>query len=271
MLVLPSSLAAGNQQTDTPEAILHAVIRANSEKNLDVLERYVAKDREVVVYSIGGRKYVGWDEIARAMQEEFIAAERLEVSITELKVWTHGDVAWFSMELNYKRFEGNGQGQKAMLIPLRDTGVLERRQGRWVLVNWHESLQEPGLNQATASDRLDTPMAGSMDLSGEWEIQEEDKSYRAYFDSQGNGTYTWQDGRMTTTGFDGEHWIGTWEQPGNDRDGKFEVVVSKDRTEASGRWWYTRVGERAKIPPGIGGKYHWKRLSPVSGPRQAAR
>jgi hypothetical protein len=105
--------------------------------------------------------------------------------------------------------------------------------------------------------------ATSVDLSGEWEIQEEERSYVATLDAHGNGTYTWQNGRITTTSFDAHRWRGTWHQDGNDREGGFDVLLSADRARAEGKWWYTRVGQQI-IPPGEwGGDFTWKRLSPV--------
>ena len=273
MLVFAVSWLAGQVKTgDTPKSVLQAVIRANSEKDLGTLAKHMAKDPDLVVYSVGGRKYVGWNEVAQAMQEEFDAATRIDVTITDIQVWQHGDVAWFTMELNYNRLEGSGEGQKPMVLPLRDTGVLERRHGRWLLMSWHESLQAPALQAETVPSNTALSVANGIDLNGEWEVQEEeDRTYRAHLDGRGNGTYTWQGGRITTAGFAGDRWIGTWQQPGNDREGKFEIVLSQNGTDASGRWWYTRVGTRTKIPPGFGGSYHWKRLSPVPVQRQAAK
>ena len=102
-----------------------------------------------------------------------------------------------------------------------------------------------------------------IDLSGNWEIQEEERSYVATLDANGNGTYTWQNGQITTTSFADGRLQGTWQQPGNDREGGFEILLSADRTHAEGKWWYTRVGQQI-IPPGEwGGDFTWKRLSPV--------
>ena len=102
------------------------------------------------------------------------------------------------------------------------------------------------------------------DLSGEWEIQEEDKSYKATLDRQGNGMYTWQNGRIATTGFADRRWQGTWHQTGNDREGGFELLLSADGTQAKGVWWYTRVGDQDNIPPRQwGGSYFWDRLTPI--------
>ena len=158
-----------------------------------------------------------------------------------------------------------------MLLPLRETGVMELRNGRWLLVSLHESFQAAPVEAGTAPDNAAAAVADGTDLSGEWQIQEEDKTYRAHLDAGGNGTYSWQGGQITTTGFSGDRWKGTWQQPGNDREGRFDIVLSQNGTDASGRWWYTRLGTRTNIPPGHGGNYYWKRLSPVPAHTQALR
>jgi hypothetical protein len=110
---------------------------------------------------------------------------------------------------------------------------------------------------------INAAAAEKADLSGQWEIQEEERSYVATLDADGNGTFTWQNGRITTTTFAEGRWEGTWQQPGNDREGGFDVLLSADRSSAEGKWWYTRVGQQI-IPPGEwGGNFTWKRLSPV--------
>jgi hypothetical protein len=102
-----------------------------------------------------------------------------------------------------------------------------------------------------------------IDLTGEWEIQEEDKAYQATLDVKGNGPYTWQDGRIQTEKVVDRLWSGTWHQKGNDREGGFEVLLSEDGKTAEGVWWYLRVGTHKNIPPRLeGGTYKIKRLSP---------
>ena len=258
--------------TNSPEAVLRTLVQANAEKDLVTMSRLIAHDGDSISYTIGGRKYVGWDEFARDMQEEFDSVARLEIPIIELKVWTRGETAWFAMELDYIRYIGHGTNQRRTVLPLRETGVLERRDGGWILTSWHESSRSKGLDSTPASQLPSSSVltvAGTVhaaeipDLSGEWEIQEEDKSYKATLDRSGNGSYTHQGGTLTTTGFAGRTWQGTWRQIGNDREGGFEVLLSEDGTDAKGIWWYTRVGDRNNIPPREhGGTYVWKRLTP---------
>jgi ketosteroid isomerase-like protein len=274
-ILLPAALglllAAPVQATDpnTPEEVLRLLVRANAEKDLATLSKYMVHDADVVGYTIGGRKYVGWPAFEREMKEEFDSVTKLEIPITELKVWQKGDVAWFSMELDYIRYVGAGAGQSRMALPLRETGVLERRSGRWMLHVWHESSQSgPALKTASpngaAAAQHASGTAGMPDVSGQWDIEEEDKSYRATLDRSGNGTYTHKGGVLTTTGYANRLWQGTWQQPENDREGGFEVLLSEDGKEAKGIWWYSRVGGHKNIPPREhGGTYTWKRLTPT--------
>jgi ketosteroid isomerase-like protein len=268
-----ASASGATPEPTSPEAVIRALVQANAEKDMPTLSRLMAHDADITSYSIGGRKYVGWPEFEREMREEFVNAQKLEIPITELNVWTRGDVAWFTMELDYTRYVGKGTELKRTVLPLRETGVLERRNGQWVMLSWHESFRSAQMTgpvaqtpAAAANAHLgtNTPTATTPDLSGEWEILEveDDKRYKATLDKSGNGPYTQHGGQFVTTMFDDRLWQGTWQQPGNDREGGFEVLLSEDGTEAKGIWWYTRVQGHKNIPPREhGGTYQWKRIT----------
>lgn len=265
-------LSAGYVYADPPpadaETTLRTLVRANADKDLPTIARYMAHDADIVSYTIGGRKYVGWPEFERDMREEFAAVQKLEIPIQELKVWTKGDLAWFTMELDYIRFVGSGSQPTRTVLPLRETGVLERRQGEWKLLSWHESfrtMQHAAPLRADGGTAQQLVSTSILDVSGEWDILEveDDKRYKATLDKHGNGPYTQHGGRFTTTKIADRLWQGTWQQPGNDREGGFEVLLSEDGTQAKGVWWYTRVGTHKNIPPREhGGTYQWKRVTP---------
>jgi len=253
---------------DDPETVIRLLVEANATKDLETMKQYMGGDPHAIGYTIGGRKFVGWEEFAKVMETEFRTTEQLRIPITYLQVWQRKDIAWFAMELDYTRVTKTQDGLSSKVIPLRETGVLERRDGMWQLVNWHESLQKP-LPMAThipeqppEGDTLPHESPKEMNVSGVWEIQEEDKTYQATLDANGNGPYTHEQGSFTTTELDGRLWSGTWEQKGNDREGGFEVLLSEDGMTAEGVWWYTRVEEHQNIPPRMhGGSYFFKRLN----------
>jgi hypothetical protein len=258
-----------------PEAVIRALVEANAARDLDGMSRLMAHDDDATGYTIGGRKYVGWPELERDIRDEFAFVAKLEMPITNLKVWTKADLAWFAMELDYIRYVNEGGELHHTVIPLRESGVLEKRQGQWLLISWHESLR--AANWPSASGQRAAPITPQLiadagivrtpisDLSGEWEILEveDDKRYKATLDKSGNGPYTQHGGRFMTTKFADRLWQGTWQQPGNDREGGFELLLSEDGSQAKGVWWYSRVGTHKNIPPREhGGTYQWKRLTP---------
>jgi hypothetical protein len=255
----------------SPEKTLRTLVQANADKDLPTMAKLMAHDVDAINYTISGHKYVGWSQLEQDMREEFEIVTRLEMPIIELKVWTRGEIAWFAMELDYIRYVGTGSSQRRMVFPLRETGILERRKGAWILVAWHESFRNADaltpvadqVSYATVQNAGTGAQAYEMpELSGEWEVQEEDKSYKATLDRHGNGRYSWKSGRIVTSVIAGQKWQGTWQQAGNDREGGFELVLSEDGSQARGVWWYTRVGKKRDIPPRQwGGSYVWKRTS----------
>ncbi len=270
---VPTAMSAPADNADL-EATVRALVRANAEKDLPTLSMLMAHDADIVSYSIGGRKYVGWPELEQDMKAEFTNATALDLRVTELKVWSKGDIGWYTMELIYGRILGQGPDQQRTVLPLRETGVLERRNGQWVLLSWHESFRSVSdampvdARTSAATARTVASSSGNntvLDVSGEWDILEveDDKRYRATLDKAGNGPYTQHGGQFVTTKLSDRLWQGTWQQPGNDREGGFELLLSDDGTQAKGVWWYSRVGTQKNIPPREhGGTYLWKRLTP---------
>ena len=271
---VPTAMS-GTVDTSELETTVRALVRANAEKDLSTMSKLMAHDADIISYTIGGRKYIGWSELERDIKEEFGKVAALDLPISELKVWSKGDIGWYTMELDYVRILGEGPNQQRAVLPLRETGVLERRNGQWILLSWHESFRNaagamPVDDRTTPSSprtvASSTNQPGALDLSGEWDILEveDDKRYRATLDKAGNGPYTQHGGRFVTTKFANRLWQGTWHQPDNDREGGFELLLSEDGTQAKGVWWYSRVGTQKNIPPREhGGTYQWKRVTSI--------
>lgn len=104
----------------------------------------------------------------------------------------------------------------------------------------------------------------ALDVSGVWDVAEEERTYQATVDMAGNGTYNWQNGVIFGSKIEGARWSGSWKQSGNDREGGFTVELSADGTSAKGRWWYSRVGTQVIPDPDFGGDYTWRKLSPAA-------
>jgi hypothetical protein len=71
VLISCAAVASAGDPLD-PETAIRQMVRANAEKDLPTLSRLMAHDADIVSYTVGGRKYVGWPEFEREMREEFV-------------------------------------------------------------------------------------------------------------------------------------------------------------------------------------------------------
>ncbi len=107
-------------------------------------------------------------------------------------------------------------------------------------------------------------------LEGVWEY--EDGSgvvVTMKLDEVGNGSYPWNDGELLTAALSGHTWTGIWRQPGNDREGGFEVRLSDDYSEGEGRWWYTCIADDT-APTQPGGAFHLTKIEDAGSEDTAA-
>ena len=112
-----------------PRQVMEAVVQANENRDYAGMARLMAHDDDIVNYTIFGLKYVGWEKLERDLKKEFATVERLEIPIHELILWVHEEkgYAWFSMEIDYIRYMGKGEKQVKNIMPLRETGLLEKK------------------------------------------------------------------------------------------------------------------------------------------------
>ena len=95
--------------------------------------------------------------------------------------------------------------------------------------------------------------------AGVWLYEDRLVVGEAKLDENGNGSYPWKGGYFVTESWEGGVWKGKWYQPGNDREGGFELKLSPDLNFAAGRWWYTRIGTDTS-PDKPGGKITLTRM-----------
>ena len=60
---------------ETPDIVVRKMFQANANRDLKTIESLVSKDADMVGYTVGGRKYVGWNDLARDMRMEFESTE----------------------------------------------------------------------------------------------------------------------------------------------------------------------------------------------------
>lgn len=109
-------------------------------KDMALFSRIMAHDADMVVYgSDAPEQWVGWEPLKESVKKMFPSLENTKIKVKEqvIKVHPSGNVAWFSQVWDWdlvvegKAVHSDGQ---------RFTGVLEKRNGNWVFVQFHNSV-----------------------------------------------------------------------------------------------------------------------------------
>jgi ketosteroid isomerase-like protein len=110
-------------------------------KDRPLLERIMAHEDDLFLFNPDTKStVVGWDAFAKNFEfwmDPRFKATRFEIRDLRLTLARGGGVAWFSALLDdLGEWEGRPIGWK----DTRWTGVLEKRNGRWVIVQMHFSF-----------------------------------------------------------------------------------------------------------------------------------
>lgn len=144
--LLLTAVACATKETGNREAELAALERAidgvigwAKTKDFDLLYSIIANDSAYLEVHPDGVAVKGFTEFKKL--EEIWAspdfrAIRHEIRDLRIKLSRSGDVAWFFCILDDIN---EWRGQPASWIDTRWTGVLEKRDGRWVMVQMHFS------------------------------------------------------------------------------------------------------------------------------------
>ena len=113
-------------------------------ENLELFSRIMAHDPDMVTFGTdAAERWVGWEALNESLQKQFESFENFEISVTNqvIKISESGTVAWFS-----KVADGDllVQGEPVSLKGMRISGVLEKREGSWVIVQFHTSIPVAG-------------------------------------------------------------------------------------------------------------------------------
>ncbi len=142
MLMAGCGLAAN---TKTEEAAVAKVVRDSIcwalTKDRVVLESAMAHDEDLFVLWTDSKSAVtGWNQFEKLF--DIWMDPRFKATVTEVRdlsihLSRSGDVAWYSATLDDL---GEWDGKPVGARDIRWTGVLEKRRGRWVVVQMHGSV-----------------------------------------------------------------------------------------------------------------------------------
>jgi hypothetical protein len=113
-------------------------------EDIQLLSQLVTHDEDAVSFGTdAAERWVGWESFKEAIQQQFDAFDSTKLNVRDqvVKVSKSGTVAWYSEIVDFQIFS---QGEQINVDGLRATGVLEKRDGRWIVVQVHNSIPVSG-------------------------------------------------------------------------------------------------------------------------------
>lgn len=135
-------IPAGAGEKEAVEQAIRSSIGWAATKDLDLLYSVICNDSAYLEVDPGKRVVKGFDEFRKAeafwMHEDFKAI-RYAISDLQIRFSASGEVAWFYCVLDDIN---EWKGQPASWENTRWTGVLEKRDGRWTMMQQHFSFAQ---------------------------------------------------------------------------------------------------------------------------------
>jgi uncharacterized protein (TIGR02246 family) len=134
--------AADPQIEKEVKEFLENYSKAYEKKDLAAVMAMIAPDANVVFVDPGPKgRYVGPDQIKKSYENDFAQFKSLITKYTWVSVAGKGDLAWFAAD----SISAVDMGEEKLNVPARWTGLLEKRQGKWLLIQSHFSVVEPDM------------------------------------------------------------------------------------------------------------------------------
>jgi ketosteroid isomerase-like protein len=122
------------------ENALDKYIMANEKEDFVLIESIWAPSEDIVLYGTDSdERLVGWNNIREVIKTQFSMIENTYISASDqvINISDCGNTAWFAERLNYNFvYTGNAHSYDN----IRFTGVMEKIDGRWLIVQAHLSL-----------------------------------------------------------------------------------------------------------------------------------
>lgn len=128
------------EETEAIENVLDKYIVANETQNFELIREIWAPDADIILYGTDSdERLMGWVNIKNAIKDQFSQITDTYIAATDqfIKINETGNTAWFAETLNYNFvYKDKARSYEG----LRFTGVLEKLDGKWKLVQAHLSL-----------------------------------------------------------------------------------------------------------------------------------
>jgi ketosteroid isomerase-like protein len=125
-------------------SVLDQWIQMVDTENSELFSKLMAHDPDMVSFGTdAAERWVGYESAQNAVKKVFESIEESKGTSRERVIVVHksGEVAWWSEFLDWT---GKAQGESFALEGTRLTGVMEKRNENWVIVQVHSSVPVSG-------------------------------------------------------------------------------------------------------------------------------
>jgi len=133
-----------NAEKAAVKTLLDKVVELFEKGDIKIAERIFAKDTDMINFGTdAAERWMGYEALMKSLEQQNAAVEEGKITIRDQEIRVHksGTVAWYSEIIDFK---GKSQGQPFAIEGMRQTGILEKREGNWVIVQTHSSVPVSG-------------------------------------------------------------------------------------------------------------------------------
>ena len=126
------------------KSVLDQYFKVIETEDIELLSQLTAHDEDMVNFGTdAAERFVGWKSLKESFQKQCDAFDTAKISVRDrvIKISQSGTVAWYSVILDFKV---KSHGKEISIEGVRSTGVLEKREGKWVFVQGHSSIPVSG-------------------------------------------------------------------------------------------------------------------------------
>ena len=118
---------------------LDSYVTSVENANIELYTKTVANDPSMVNFGTGaGDRIVGWNALREVIEAQNAALSATKISVSDImiSISPEGNFAWATSLWDFKATMGG----QAIVLPVRCTWILEKRETDWVIVHFHKSV-----------------------------------------------------------------------------------------------------------------------------------
>jgi hypothetical protein len=133
-----------SQELVSLNEILDKFLDVHRKQDINLLSEIFSHDDDMINYgSDSDEVFHGWEELKNSFLNQFKSFEKLEVSYRDrsIKIGNNRQYAWYSEALDFNIIIN---GKPVIINGFRHTGIMEKRDNKWFIVQFHYSVPVKG-------------------------------------------------------------------------------------------------------------------------------